>query len=318
MKVLVTGASGFIGGELVRFLGGQKHEVLSCARSRLVSSDAVVVTSPCLGSDSDWLPLLRGIEAVIHLAGLSDTEQRGSSAEAEFTRVNVDGTRNLAAQCAKAGVKHFVFMSSAHAVAGESEERLLAGTLPRPNSPYARSKLAAESALIDTLSPTCCAWTILRPTAVYGPGGNSNFAKLLRLVRSGIPLPFGAVRNRRSFIYVGNLVRLIEKCVGQARAFGKIYYPSDRQDVSTPELIRKIALAATARRDATNHRGEARSPVFPFPLPALKLLASLPAMAPLRKMISSLYVDSEPLCRDLEWTPPFRMDEGLRRTLSRG
>jgi len=164
---------------------------------------------------------------------------------------------------------------------------------------------------------------------------------LVKLVQTGLPLPLASVRNRRSFIYVENLVDLIVNCLGNPKAFGKIFLPSDGEDVSTPELIRAIARAnpgvehgAGSREhgagidedergkigdgSATRHPSPVTrySPrLFPFPESILKALGHLPGLGALRKLTSSLYVDSEPIWRELGWTPPFTMEEGLRRTL---
>lgn len=255
---------------------------------------------------------------------------KNADAETEevYFRINADGTRALAEQAAVAGVKHFVFLSSCHAVAAESEEGVTGQTQPIPVTAYGCSKLEAERAIQKTLSITACAWTILRPPLVYGKGNKANFGLLLKLVKSGIPLPLASVRNRRSFIYVENLVDVIVACLGNPKAFGKTYLPSDGEDVSTPELIRKIAKAnqsfqcsefsGSVSDKNTPHsslatRDSAR--LFPFPESILKALGRLPGLGALRKLTSSLYVDSEPLRKDLGWSPRFTMEDGLVKTI---
>jgi nucleoside-diphosphate-sugar epimerase len=209
-------------------------------------------------------------------------------------------------------------------VAAQSCEILSAETTPRPNSAYGRSKLEAERAIRETLSNTACAWTILRPPLVYGKGNKANFGLLLKLVKSGIPLPLASVRNRRSFVYVENLVDVIVACLGNSKAFGKTYLPSDGEDVSTPELIRKIAKANQSFQFSEfSKQGAGRSTLgsrrtlrlFPFPESILKALGRLPGLGALRKLTSSLYVDSEPLREDLGWSPRFTIDDGLIKTL---
>jgi nucleoside-diphosphate-sugar epimerase len=283
--------------------------------------------SPELGPRAGWAAALAGIDAVVHLAGLAavDGPSNSGDLEGEYRKVNVEGTRALAKQAAKAGVKHFVFMSSLHAVAAGSDVRISEETEPHPTSAYGRSKLDAEKAIQEELRTSGCAWTILRPPLVYGPGNQANFGLLLKLVKTGIPLPLASVRNRRSFIYVENLVDLISKCLGNPKAFGKVYLPSDGDDLSTAELIEKIARAET--RNLSRRQAKAkpecsgggcaarRARLFPFPESILKALGRLPGLGALRKLTSSLYVDSEPIRRDLGWSPPFTMEEGLRRTL---
>jgi nucleoside-diphosphate-sugar epimerase len=211
-------------------------------------------------------------------------------------------------------------------VAAESDQVLTDCTIPHPVTAYGRSKLAAEGAIKSVLADSDCAWTILRPPLVYGPGNKANFGSLVKLVQPGLPLPLASVRNRRSFIYVENLVDLIATCLGNPKAFGKTFLPTDGDDLSTAELIEKIARAET--RNLSRRQAQAkpecsgggcaarRARLFPFPESLLKVMGLLPGLGALRKLTSSLYVDSEPIRRDLGWIPPFTMEEGLRRTLA--
>lgn len=343
MKVLVTGASGFVGKSLLGALRDRGHEVIAASRSRVEQPGIFYVRSPELGSEADWIDALADIDAVVHLAGLAHITSEKSDAETDknYLRRNAEGSRKLAEQCAASGVKHFVFLSSCHSVAAESDEVLTDRTNPRPISAYGRSKLAAEGAIKSVLADSDCAWTILRPPLVYGPGNKANFGLLVKLVQTGLPLPLASVRNRRSFIYVENLVDLIATCLGNPKAFRKTFYPSDGEDVSTPELIRAIAHASASveedRRGKIGDSLDTRNPfgrhsdpsaaqptvhatrysarLFPFPESVLKAMGRLPGLGALRKLTSSLYVDSEPIRQDLDWIPPFTMEEGLRRTL---
>jgi len=337
LRILVTGASGFIGSQLVPLLVSRGHEVVTASRKPVDFAGATWRLSPELGSGSDWSRALRGAEVVVHLAGRAQIGPDSESEESLCRRTNTEGTARLARQAADSGVRHFLFLSSVHAVAAESDAMITAATAPHPTSAYGRSKLAAEKALRHELNGTACAWTILRPPAVYGRGQSSNFGQLAKLAASGIPLPFASVHNRRSFLYVENLVDVIVLCVGNPKAFGKLFLPSDGEDVSTPELIRKIARAnangveqgagSRERGDGVasgGNRGLVRWPsgkrvaggarLFHIPPSLLKAAGRLPGLGALRKLTSSLYVDSEPLRRDLGWKPPYNMNEGLRRT----
>ena len=336
MKILVTGASGFVGNFLLAALRDAGHEVRAASRSRVEQQGVDFVPAPELGPDTDWSRALNGVDAVIHLAGRVHVPSKNADAETEevYFRINAEGTRALAEQAVATGVKHFVFLSSCHAVAAESGEILNSETPPLPVSAYGRSKLEAERAIRKALSNTACTWTILRPPLVYGKGNKANFGLLLKLVKSGIPLPLASVRNRRSFIYVENLGDVIVACLGNPKAFGKTYLPSDGEDVSTPELIRKIAKAnqsfqfcpeavspslgsefskQCAGRSTLVSRHTLR--LFPFPECILTALGRLPGLGALRKLTSSLYVNSEPLREDLGWSPRFTMDKGLVKTL---
>ncbi len=364
MKVLVTGASGFVGGILTDTLRICGHEVTAVSRSRVEQPGIFYVASPELGPEADWTPALSGIDAVVHLAGRAHvtSEQVDAKTDQAYLRINAEGTRALAAQCSAAGVKHFIFLSSCHAITGESDDVLTDRTVPQPVTAYGRSKLAAEEAIKSVLADSGCASTILRPPLVYGTDNKANFGLLVKLVQTGIPLPLASVRNRRSFIYVENLVDLIVACLGHPKAFGKTFLPSDGEDVSTPELIRAIAHAnasvehgawrmehgAIIDGDGRGKIGDGSAPshtfgrrgdlfalgpsavllrsgscarhsarLFHFPPSLLNAAGRLPGLGALRKLTSSLYVDSEPIRKDLDWMPPFSVEEGLRCTLGK-
>jgi nucleoside-diphosphate-sugar epimerase len=201
--------------------------------------------APELGPTADWLDTLQGVDAVVHLAGRAHVTSEKSNMETEqsYLRINSEGTKALAHQSAPAGVKHFVLLSSCHAVRAEWDAMVTNDTKPHPISAYGRSKLAAEEAIKSVLANSNCAWTILRPPLVYGPGNKANFGLLVKLVQTGIPLPLASVRNRRSFICVENLIDLIVTCLGNPEVFGKTFLPSDGEDLSIAELIKKIARA---------------------------------------------------------------------------
>lgn len=340
MKVLVTGASGFIGSHLLPVLAARGLEVVAASRTPIDSPGANWRLAPQLGSGADWSRVLQGVDAVVHLAGYSHIRGEGENEEILCRRINAEGTGKLVRQAGECGVQHFLFLSSCHAVAAESDEVISAETLPHPSSAYGRSKLAAEKAVREELEGTACRWTMLRPPLVYGADSNGNFSSLLKLVKAGVPLPLASVHNRRSFLYVENLIDVIAVCLGNPKAYGKVFLPSDGKDVSTPELIRAIARASASVEQGAGGReqgasiGEQRSEagkptrnrllatrysprLFPFPESALKAMGRLPELGALQKLTSSLYVDGEPIRRELGWAPPFTMEEGLRRTLAK-
>jgi nucleoside-diphosphate-sugar epimerase len=303
MRVLVTGSAGFIGKHLVDRLASEGLDVIGTSRCAAPDPDGRTVASPELSSDADWSEHLRDIDTVIHLAGKAhvtgDTAKRSS--QTNYHRINAEGTIRLAEQAATVGVRHFIFLSSCHAVAAESDHIISEQTPPHPASDYGRSKLAAEIGLKKALSGNKTSYTILRPPLVYGPGNLANFARLIKMVTSGIPLPFGSIKNRRSFIGVRNLSDIIFCCIGNSRVKNRTFFPSDCEDLSTPQLIDLIARAYG-------------SPDRLFSVPEFFLLAAsrILGMRVISKLLASLYVDSEPLREELRWLPPHTFEEGLR------
>ena len=222
----------------------------------------------------------------------------------EFRRVNVQGTRHLAQQAAAAGVRRFVFISSIK-VNGEATlpgKAFLADDVPAPLDPYGVSKMEAEQGLRDIAAQTGMEVVIVRPPLVYGPGVKANFQAMMRWLTRGVPLPLGAIDNRRSLVALGNLVDLIVTCIHHPAAANQTFLVSDGEDLSTTQLLRRMgqALGMPAR-------------LMPVPTSLLKLGASLvgrPAVA--QRLCGSLQVDISKTRQLLGWTPPLSVDEGLK------
>jgi len=301
MKVLVTGADGFIGRHLVHGLAAAGHRVVAASRTNAGLANADWRPMPDLGGDSDGMLRLDDCDAVVHLAGRAHVFRRQDCEETIFRRVNVEGSRRLAAEAARSGVRQVIFMSSAHAVAAESDIPIDEATVPRPESAYGRSKLAAEIVFKEVLEGSGCGLTILRPPLVYGPGSGANFARLVHLVQAGMPLPFAGIDNRRSFIGVQNLADLVNACLVDPRAVNRTFFPSDGVDLSTPGLLRALA-RALGKKDR----------LFNVPQSLLSAAALLPGMRAIRTLLASLPVDSTTLIRELEWRPRLDLDTGLR------
>jgi len=307
-SVLVTGASGFIGSALVPALTAAGYSARRAVRGRPEqhSPDGDTAAVGEIDGSTDWAEALRGIDTVVHLAARTHVlRETASDSLAAYRSVNVDGTRRLATQAAAAGVRRLVFLSSIKV----NGERTVARPYteddpPQPEDAYGVTKWEAEQALRTIERETGLQLVALRPPLVYGPGVKGNFLRLMKLVSRGWPLPLASVRNRRSLVYVGNLVDAILACVRTPAAAGRTYLVSDGPDLSTPELVRALArcLGVLPR-------------LYPFPPSVLVLGASLVGKREeAARLLGSLQVNSSPIQRELGWQPPHAMENGLAET----
>lgn len=305
MRVLVTGASGFVGSALVRRLAQEARWQVRAAvhaRSAAPAAGVEVVTGPSLGPDADWRSALHGVDVVVHVAARVHVMRRpGPASDAAFHRINVDGTAGLARQAAAAGVRRVVFLSSVK-VHGE-EGRVGPDSPMAPDGAYAVSKRDAELALRAIATETALEVVIVRPPLVYGPGAKANMGLLVAAVRRGIPLPLGAIANRRSFVGIDNLVEAIVCCLETPAAASGAFLVSDDEDVSTPDLVRRLAsaLGRPAR-------------LWPAPVGVLRLLGAIAGRREaIARLTTSLYLDVSRTRQILGWAPRVSLDEGLRR-----
>lgn len=320
-NILITGATGFIGSYLLQILSQQKVSITVTVRRDLPLSLSMPIRIVKVGNideKTNWQEALQGIDIVIHLAARAHViNETISNPEAEFIKVNTQGTANLVQQSIQAGVKHFIFVSSIGAMTTQSDRILTENSPCHPDSPYGRSKLQAEQALINLAKDSNMTWTILRPTLVYGLGNPGNMERLMKLIKRGLPLPFSGIKNRRSFVFVGNLVDAIITCLDHPHAANQIFLISDNQDVSTPELVRLIA-----------QQIQKPCQLMPVPPTLLKLLGYLGNIAEsmtgknlpfntynIDRLLGSLYVDSSHIQTTLNWQPPFTLEQGLARTI---
>ena len=307
MNILITGATGFVGKCLTDRLCTDGYQVTAAVRASSASLPINVQTIRIgnIASDTDWFETLEGIETVVHLAArvhvMNDTSVNPL---AEFRTVNVAGTMRLAREAAKAGVRRFIFVSSIKVNGEETNSPYTEDQPVQPSDPYGISKMEAEQALRCIQAETGMGVVIIRPPLVYGPGVKANFYNLLKIVNLGIPLPLASVFNKRSLIYVENLVDVIVTCICNPNAAGQTYLVSDGEDVSTPELVRRMASAL-----------EKPVRLFPFPARIMSLTGKLLGKSePVDRLIGSLLIDSSKIRRDLGWRPPFTMQEGLSAT----
>ncbi len=307
-RVLVTGANGFIGPGLCRELKDAGYEVTGTIRGQRSLDDDLFdpVATGDIGPDTDWKEALKGATLVVHLAGRAHVlNERAPAAMALYRRVNVEGTKCLAEAAAAGGVRRFVFLSSISVYGESTSERPLTETgAPSPKNPYGISKWEAEQALAECTARTGLEVVILRPPLVYGPGAKGTFLSLLRICNSPLPLPLGAIRNRRSLIYLGNLTDAILKCLTHPQAGGKTFLVRDGEDITTTELIRRL-------RQALGRPSRLLS-VPPFLLNVAGRVAGRKAAA--ERLLGSLAVDDAKIRNLLGWFPPFTLDAGLART----
>lgn len=310
--VLVTGAAGFVGRRVVADLAATGWRVRAVVRrlSPDVQADAPAevewLALGDLAEVADWSAALAGVEAVVHLAGRAHVmDDEAADPLAEYRRVNVTATLRLATAAAAAGVRRFVFMSSVKAVGESSPAAGLAEDNPaRPEDAYGVSKREAEAALLAPGAFAPLTVTALRPPLVYGPGVRANFARLLRTVARGVPLPFGSLDNRRSLVFVGNLSSAVAFAIDSPALAGQACFVTDGEDVSTPELIRRIAAAL-------------RCPARLLPVPPGLLRAALTLIgrrAEADRLLGSLALRMERLPA-AGWRPPFSMAQGLAETV---
>lgn len=303
--VLVTGANGFIGQALCDILAASGRRVRKAVRRAIPGlSDAVAVGD--IGPDTDWRTALEGVNSVVHLAARTHVlRETATDPLAEYRKTNVSGTERLARSAAACGVRRFVFLSSVKVNGERTTARPYGeGDTPLPEDAYGISKWEAEQALFRIAAGTGLEGVVLRPPLVYGPGVKGNFLRLMNLVACGVPLPLGAVANRRSLISTGNLAGAIIQALDAPQAAGRTYLVSDGEDVSTPDLVRGLARALGVKPR-----------LLSFPLAALGLAATLAGKrAELARLTGSLQVDSSRIRSELGWRPSFALAQGLDQT----
>ena len=312
MKVLVTGANGFVGcATSTRLQALPGLTVVRAVRRAMATPDplAPYVSVGDLDGQTDWSLALAGVDAVVHTAARVHVMQEAAADPlTEFRRVNVRGTLNLARQAAQAGVRRLLFISSIK-VNGEVTfpgHPFTAHDRPAPVDAYGISKHEAEEGLRNIALQTGVEVTIIRPPLVYGPGVKANFAALMRAVQRGRALPLGAVHNRRSLVGLDNLVDLVATCLVHPNAANQTFLVSDGQDLSTPELVQGLA-----------HAAGVSAHLWPVPVWVLQAGAALLGRkAAVQRLCANLQVDISHTQTLLHWMPPVGVDTGLRRAFA--
>ena len=301
MTILVTGASGFIGRNLLMSLaiaGNKTIGVVRFGSLNQICHDSIGIKQiGALNGSTDWSGFFGNVSSVVHCAAVA----HGKLGDA--ISVNVEGTLNLAQQAASAGVQRFVFISSIGVNGNINTRPFTTEDTPAPAEPYAQSKWEAERGLQQLCQHTGMELVIIRPPLVYGPGAPGNFGSLVRIVEKGLPLPLGAVHNKRSLVALDNLVDLIITCIDHPSAANQLFLVSDGEDLSTSGLLRRVAKAMGKP-----------SRLIPVPAVLLQLGATVLGKKAIgQRLLGSLQVDISSTRERLDWTPPVSVDEGLRR-----
>ena len=309
-QIVLTGATGFVGGAILnRLQREQKYPVTAVVRgaSALQVSAVPVIRINTFDGDTQWQNHLESADVIIHSAArvhvMNDVE---SDPLAAFRKINVEGTLNLARQAAASGVRRFIFVSSIK-VNGEgtqSGDAYTADDVPAPADPYGISKMEAEQGLRQLATQTGMEVVIVRPVLVYGPGVKANFQSMMRWLSKGVPLPFGAIHNRRSLVALDNLVDLLLTCITHPAAANQTFLVSDGDDLSTTALLSKMARAL-----------QKPARLIPVPSWMLKTGAALLGKKALsQRLCGSLQVDISKTRTLLGWTPPISVDQALMAT----
>jgi nucleoside-diphosphate-sugar epimerase len=308
VKVLVTGSTGFVGSILCETLSGGAHEVRAVVRDgRAMPRGAATRVWPGeISGDTRWDTALENVDAVVHLAARAHVMNDPPANRALYFTVNAEGTKALAQAAVRAGVRRFIYLSTVK-VNGErtaAGEAFTATDPPRPSDPYGESKWLGEQYLAELAAAQGLDVFMIRSPLVYGPGVRANFLRLMDWVARGVPLPLGSVPNARSMVSAWNLCDLIMRCAAGDTRGTHTLMVSDGEDLSTPQLIRKlgVALGRPAR-------------LLPFPASALRLLGgALGKTAEIERLCSSLRVDIGATRRLLDWKPVLPVATGLART----
>ncbi|MHB1183329.1 MAG: UDP-glucose 4-epimerase family protein [Desulfobulbia bacterium] len=312
MRVLVTGATGFVGRALCAELLRHGHAVCATLRhvedsTRLDLEGGETIAVGPVNAATDWRNALAGCEVVVHLAArVHVMRDKATDPLTEFCVVNVEGTLTLARQASEAGVRRFVYLSSVKV----NGEQTLPGRpfteddMPAPLDPYGISKYKAEEGLHKLAQQTGMEVVIIRPPLVYGPGVKANFLDMMCWLYKGVPLPFGAIHNRRSLVALDNLIDFIVTCINHPVAANQTFLVSDGEDFSTTILLRRVVAAL-----------DIPSRLWPVPQQLLEMGFKLVGKGDVaERLCSSLQVDIAKARILLGWVPPVRVDESLEKT----
>lgn len=303
LVVLLTGANGFIGRNVAPVLAANGMIVRQAIRKRSSEPNAVIIDA--IGPETNWVEALRGVDAVVHLAARVHHPREEHATEI-YRSINTDGTLHLARCAAKAGVRQFIYLSTVLVNGGSTDGRppFREEDPVVPRGVYGQSKAAAEAGLEALAKDTDMSITVIRPPLIYGAGALGNFRLLVKAAERGIPLPFGSIHNRRAFLGVENLASFIVHRLTHPGSKFDVFLVADDEQVSTPEFVRRIAMAM------------GKKPlILPFPLFALKALFRGSGRSEASDSVAgSQEVDTSKALKT-GWRPRLSLDEGLRNAL---
>lgn len=307
--IFLTGGTGFIGSAIIeRLLIDSCFRVVATTRKNILSDKLKFVTINSIDENTNWLEYLKNIDVVIHTAArVHMMKDNSDNPLNDYRKINVEGTLNLARQAVKSGVKRFIFISSIK-VNGESTnlptKAFNSEDKVNPIDYYGISKFEAEEGLKQISKLTGLEVVIIRPPLVYGPGVKANFHSMMKWLQKGIPLPFGAIHNKRSLVAIDNLVDLIVTCINHPNAKNQIFLVSDDDDISTTELLKRMAKVL-----------KKKVLLVPIPMSCLKIGAILFGKKNLsQRLFGSLQVDINKTKKLLEWKPVISVDQALLKT----
>jgi UDP-N-acetyl-alpha-D-quinovosamine dehydrogenase len=308
-RVLVTGATGFVGQPLCELLAHSGFVVRAALRndravSACIAEKAVVGD---IAATTDWRVALDGVDVVLHIAARVHVLNDAGASVQLYSKTNAQGTERLAKASAQAGIRRFVFLSSVKVNGEETTGHAYSPhDEPQPQDVYGTSKWLAEKHVMEVAGGTGMEAVIVRSPLVYGPGVRANFLRLLRWVDKEWPLPLGAIKNERSLVSIWNLCDLLALLLEHPLAPGRTWMVSDGEDVSTPELIQRLGRAMNRKVR-----------LLPVPMSLLRLFGRLTRRdAEVARLCGSLLVNIDSTRRELEWVPPIKLDEGLARTVA--
>ena len=298
MKITITGATGFVGKELSKKYRNHRCVVRKSKYAGSACEDNFLIDS--IDSHADWSGCFDDIEVIVHLAGIAHGKHMSNK---DYIRVNIQGTLHLANEAAQAGVKRFIFLSSIGVNGISNTSPFSIDDSPAPVEDYAVSKFEAEVGLRKIAAETGMEIVIIRPPLVYGPNAPGNFGKLAKLASKNLPLPFGAIYNKRSLVSLDNLVDLIITCIDHPNAANQTFLVSDDHDVSTTELLNAMTLASGKQPR-----------LIPVPVSVLRLAGRLTGkLGVIDRLCGNLQVDISHTKDVLGWKPPVSFQDGIQK-----